>query len=88
MQLIKVTSEASQETKLDVEFRFAIGPSVQRELWAKERTNMEKYHGPCTNTAHDVSSCRRVYLILTSHVLHISVFMSFSDEYDEHSELD
>lgn len=50
VQLIKVTSDLARETKDDVECRFAIGPSVQRELWAKERRNMSEYHGPCTNT--------------------------------------
>ncbi|KAF2728298.1 hypothetical protein EJ04DRAFT_546854 [Polyplosphaeria fusca] len=50
VQPIKITSDLAQEAKNDIERRFSIGPSVQRKLWAKERTNMSKYHGPCTNS--------------------------------------
>jgi hypothetical protein len=38
---------ASRELEDNIESRFAIGPIVRREFWAKERSDMHQYHGPC-----------------------------------------
>jgi hypothetical protein len=37
----------SRELEEKIKARFSIGPIVRQEFWAKERSQMPQYHGPC-----------------------------------------
>lgn len=43
----EVVGDASPEVKNDVSTRFTIGPTVEKEFWSKERSEMNIDRGPC-----------------------------------------
>lgn len=42
-----ITSDAPTEVKEQVSKKFAIGPTVDRDFWKKERSTMDLPRGPC-----------------------------------------
>lgn len=49
-ETVQVTASIMDSLRADVEKRFVIGPTVEREFWEKERADMAIYRGPCMST--------------------------------------
>jgi len=43
----EVVGDASPKVKKDVSTRFTIGPTIEKEFWSKERSEMNIDQGPC-----------------------------------------
>jgi hypothetical protein len=58
-----IITDGPPEVSDHIRSRFCIGPTVQREFWEKERSQMHEYQGPCMLTSlgslHTLITVRR-----------------------------